>query len=186
MSLNILQTIFQNAVNPPLPLHAGEAFTLWAYYEAAAETRAICRVLLNHTDDQDLKEMIEHFIADVLQPQVSKTKEVMLNRGIPLPESSPDKPKADPWQIPPGARFDDGQVANMIVIKIQGLLVFCHEGLSRSLQQDLAAMYYAFQTHVLAQGGSLASLMRKRGWLRVPPPLSGPISAEGNPTQTPH
>lgn len=177
--MNILQTLFQMGTNPRLPLHAGEAFGLWAYCEAVSETRAICRLLLNHTDDKELKELIEHFIADVLQPQMMKVQEVMLNKGLSLPDITPDKPKADPGQIPVGARFEDPQIANMLVVKIQGLLLFCHEGLARTLQQDLAAMYYTFQSHVLAQGATLTPLMRKRGWLRLPPVFGGTGPEQG-------
>jgi len=171
--MNVLQTIFQAVAKPPIQLHAGEAFGLWTYYEAVAETRSICLVLINHTEDRDLRELVEHFADDVLQPQLRQVKEKMLHDGVELPLVTPDKPRANPQQIPVGARLVDEQTANMLVVKVQGLLLFCHEGLSRSLREDLGAMYYAFQSHVLAQGASLAALMSQRGWLRRPPFFAG-------------
>lgn len=176
-ALNILQALFQSATKPPAPIHAGEAFTLWAYYEAAAETRAVLNVLLNHTEDQSLKETIEHFVDEVLEPQVRQVRDVMLHEGVALADVTPDKPKADPRQVPVGARFSDEQVANMLVVKIQGLMQFCHEGLSRSLRDDLAHMYFTFQTHVMAQGLTLKGLMTQRGWLRLPPYFPGSVEA---------
>ncbi|HYG59021.1 MAG TPA: DUF3231 family protein [Symbiobacteriaceae bacterium] len=175
--MNILQTIFQSATKPPIALHAGEAFGLWVYCEAVAETRSVCLVLINHTEDRDLREVIEHFVDDVLQPQLRQVKEKMLHEGIELPPVTPDKPRADPQQIPVGARLVDEQIANMLVVKVQGLLLFCHEGLSRSLRNDLSTMYYAFQSHVLAQGATLTALMSQRGWLRRPPFFVGSAQA---------
>lgn len=168
-SLNIFETLFRSASRPQQPLHAGEAFTLWAYYEAAAETRAILLVLLNHTDDEGLKELMEHFIADVLEPQVKQVKDKLLHEGLNLPEVTPDHPKADAKQVPVGARFTDEQICNMIVVKVQGLLLFCHEGIARSLRDELGVMFYTFQSHILAQAATMKGLMAQRGWLRLPP-----------------
>jgi hypothetical protein len=178
--VNFLQTLIQNVQKPQPQLHAGEAFTLWAVYEASAETRSICLVLLNHTENEDLRELIEHFIADVLEPQIKQVKQQMLNEGVVLPNVTPDSPKADPMEIPAGARFKDEQIANMLVIKIQGLLLFIHEGLTRSLRDDLGAQYAVFQGHLLAQGATLKALLTQRGWLRIPPAFPGKSS------QTPH
>lgn len=167
--LNILESLFRSVTRPEQPLHAGEAFTLWAYYEAAAETRAILLVLLNHTEDKGLKELMEHFIDDVLEPQVKQAKDKLLEEGIILPEVSPDHPKVEAKLVPVGARFTDEQICNMIVVKVQGLLQFCHEGIARSLRDELGVMFYTFQSHILAQGASMKGLMTQRGWLRVPP-----------------
>lgn len=168
--MNILQTLFQSVTSPPIPLHEGEAFGLWTYYEAVAQTRSHLLILLNHTDDEELKELMEHFIADVLEPQIGQVKGKLLHEGISLPNVSRDRPKADPSQIPPGARFSNDDIAQVLVARVQGLLSLCQAGLNQSLRDEVGQMFYNFQNHVLLQGVSLKGMMRKRRWLRVPPP----------------
>ena len=122
--------------------------------------------------------MIEHFEADVLIPQVKKVKDVMISLGVAIPEIAPDRPKVEPQLIPPGARLTDSEISNMLVAKLEGLLLLCYQGVSRSVRDDIAAMFVNFQTHIQAQGFTMKYTMQKRGWLRVPPPYYSSLGVE--------
>lgn len=167
--MNILQSLFQTAQQPSVPPHIGEAFNVWTYYVGAKEARVICLMMLNHTNDPDLKEAIEHFVNDVLEPQVKQVTDFLRNEGIDMPAGTGDKAKADERQIPAGAKMTDNEIANMLIVKINGLLMFCFFGLFSGIRDDINAMFFNFQTHVMAQAYTLKKLMQKRGWLLVPP-----------------
>ncbi|MGE5674477.1 MAG: DUF3231 family protein [Mycobacterium leprae] len=167
--MNILQSLFQTAQQPAVPPHIGEAFNVWTYYVGAKEARVICLMMLNHTNDPDLKEAIEHFVNDVLEPQAKQVMDFLRNEGIDMPAGTGDKAKADEREIPPGAKMTDNEIANMLIVKINGLLMFCFFGLFSGIRDDIIGMFFNFQTHVMAQGYTLKKLMQKRGWLLVPP-----------------
>jgi hypothetical protein len=174
--MNIIQSLFQNIQPPDAPPHVGEAFHIWTYCVEVGEARALLLLMLNHVTDPELKELIEHFIADVLEPQFKQCKSFMTDEGILLPEISRDAVKADHNQIPPGAHLPDVQSAQLVVVKVAGLLEYSNRGLVSSLRDDMGAMFYTFHHHVAAQGLVLKKLLAKKGWLRVPPPHVGRAS----------
>lgn len=167
--MNILQSLFQGMQQPDTPPHIGEAFNVWTYYVSAQECRVLAVMMLNHTNDTELKQTVEHFIADVLAPQIKQLSDFLRNEGIDMPAGTGDKPKANEQQIPPGAKMTDMEIANMLIVKLNGLLLFCFMGLFSGLRDDISAMFYTFQGHVMAQSYTLKRLMQRRGWLIVPP-----------------
>ncbi|HWI53555.1 MAG TPA: DUF3231 family protein [Symbiobacteriaceae bacterium] len=168
-SLNILQGLFQSIQQPTTPPHIGEAFNCWTYYVALKESRVICLLMLNHTNDTELKQMMEHFIDEILEPQLKQMTDFLRNEGIDMPHGTGDKPKANEREIPSGAKMTDAEIANMLIVKLNGLLLFCFMGLFSVLRDDIGGMYYNFQGHVMAQTYTLKKLMQKRGWLLTPP-----------------
>lgn len=167
--MNILQSIFQSIQGPKQPPHVGEVFHIWAYYVELGESEAILTVLLNHTHDVDLKQIMEHFIADVLTPQRKALGELMKNEGINPAELTPIAAKADEKAIPPGAKMTHALLAQMIMVKVQGLLLYSYQTLAICLRDDIGRIFLGFFHTVLAQGFTLKHTMQQRGWLKVPP-----------------
>ncbi|MGE5673006.1 MAG: DUF3231 family protein [Mycobacterium leprae] len=167
--MNIFQSILKSATQPRSPLHAGEVFILWSLYVGVVESRVICQLVGNHTNDTSLKETIEHFINDLEEPLTKRLKDFLAHEGIGIPPGTGDKPRTNEALIPPGAKFTDAEIANLLVVKVEGLLNLCHAGLGQSLRDDVGLMLAETYQHVLAQGFTLKKLMRQRGWLRVPP-----------------
>ncbi|MDF2626486.1 MAG: hypothetical protein K0R39_317 [Symbiobacteriaceae bacterium] len=167
--MNFLQSLFQSANQPPTPPTIGEAFNVWTYYVAAKECRTLTMMMSNHTNDIEQKQLIEHLISEVLEPQIKQMTDFLRNEGIPMPPGSGDKPKANEQQIPPGAKMTDDEIANMVLLKTIGLLSLCHLGLAQGLRDDIGSMFYNFQAHVLAHSYNLKKTMQKRGWMLVPP-----------------
>ena len=177
--MNIVQSLFKAAAQPPQPLHAGEVFVLWSLYLGVAESRIICQLMTNHTNDTSLEESIEHFIADIEEPLITKLKELMAHEGIDIPPSTGEKPRASEAQIPVGAKLTDAEIANLLVVKLEGMLNLCHIGIGQALRDDLGLMLLGAYQHLVTQGFTLKKLMRHRGWLRVPPHF--PVSPKPNP-----
>lgn len=146
---------------------------MWTYFLAVGESRTLLLVMLNHTKDPELKQLMEHFVADVMEPQIDQLKKKMMDEGITLPEITPDPPRADQAEIPPGAKLRDSQIAKMNMVKVLGLTDLCYQGLRFSFRTDVGAMFARFQSRVDAQGYNLRELMRKRGWVSYPPVLPG-------------
>lgn len=150
---------------------------LWASYVGVSESRAICQMMANHTTDKDLRETIEHFVDEVEEPMMKRLAEFMVGEGMALPPTTGDRPQSNESAIPPGARMTDLEVANLLVVKLEGMLTICHTAMLQSVRSDVAQMFYAFQSHLLAQGATLKGVMRRRGWLRLPPAFHPEASA---------
>jgi len=86
-------------------------------------------MMLNHTNDSELKEAMEHSVDDVLESQSKQITDFLRNEGIDMPAGTGDKAKANEQQIPPGAKMTDDEIANMLIVKLNGLLLFCFMGL---------------------------------------------------------
>lgn len=176
--MNIIQSLIKTATEPDHPLHAGEVFFVWTLYVGVTESRVICQLLANHTNDKDLKETIEHFTDDVEEPLIQKLKDFLAHEGVGIPPGTGDKPRADERQIPPGAKFTDAEVANLLAVKIEGMLTTTHMGVSQAVRDDVGAMLVMAYQHLAAQGFTLKKLMQQRGWFRTPPMF--PFRPEAN------
>lgn len=167
--MNVFQSLLQSTTQQDLPLHVGEVMALWTYYTGVMESKSLCMLLVNHTPDLDLRETIEHFVADVEKPQGNELEKFLRKEGVPLSTTSPDKPRAEEKAVPDGAKFTDMEIANILVAKLEGLLTMANAGLAIALRDDVGAMLLRFHAQVVAQGFTLKKLMRTRGWLKVPP-----------------
>jgi len=167
--MNLLETIFQSMRQPQPPAHIGEAMSLWTYFVALKECRAMCLLMANHTADPELREFIEHFITHIEEPQLKDLRELMRDAGVDFPNVTADKAKADPNQLLAGARMTEEEVANMLVLKAQGMLIIAHTALLQALRPDYGVLWYRVHNEVLVEATKLKQMMQKRGWLRVPP-----------------
>lgn len=178
--MNVIQSLLKSAQQPPQSLHSGEVFALWTLYTGAAESRAICMLMINHTNDTALKEEIEHFIADVEEPLIKKLKQLLAHEGIGIPPTTGDKPRANEAAIPAGAKMTDTEIANLLVIKLGGLLNICHQGILQALRDDVGVLLLGTYQHLVTQAFTLKTLMREHGWLRIPPSFPVPLQTPAN------
>lgn len=168
--MNILESLLKTMRQPEEPPHVGEVMHLWALNTAVKESRAFCLLMVNHTNDPEVKQSVEHFIDDLEEPLAKQLETVLRNEGIPIAPPTSDKPKANERDVPPGAKLTDAEIMNLLVVKLEGMLLLCFNGLMQALRDDVAAIFLDGFQHALAQGFTLKKTMRKRGWLRVPPP----------------
>jgi hypothetical protein len=177
--VNVIESLFKGGGQSTMPLHVGEVSALWALCIAVHESRTLCQLMLNHTNDPDLRNTIEHLISDVEAPLFEKLNKVLRNEGVPMAPISAEKAKANEREIPAGAKLNDLEIANLVVIKLEGMLMLAHTGLVQSLRDDVGALLLDTYNRLIAQGFTLKKTMRERGWLRLPPPYAVSHQAPG-------
>lgn len=162
---------------PKMALHVGEVAACWTQYVALAESLTAERIALNTTTNPELRKVVEeaHRMCD---SQRERLEEFMKQEGVPLPEISQPKPDSDPGSIPMGVKSSDEEIANALVLKITSGTAAYAAAAAQCVRNDVGAMWLTFQSEFVAFGINLKRLMRKHGWLKIPPlyvPPGSPI-----------
>lgn len=125
--------------------------------------------LLHHTSDSELKRYIEQHISDFDDPWIKRIKEFMLKYRISPPPPSSDKPVAKESDIPPGAKFTDIEIAEMLVVMFRNGLQLVQHGTLECLNYDMGALLLQMEADGFRDSLMLREMMEKRGWLKAPP-----------------
>lgn len=177
---NLLETarsVFSDFIDekPTPPLHLGEAMSCWTLYTLFAEGHMMYEVGLHTSSDLDLLNSLES-ILKASEADIKILKEFMIQEGIPLPQISASKPKSDPQSVPFGVKFTDEEVANIVIAKLAAVITLAGATLAEALRTDFSIMILKFFTHVLEYSAIFKNLLRKKGWLKVPPSYYAPGS----------
>jgi hypothetical protein len=157
-----------NDEEPKPPLHIGEAMSCWLYLTIIEEAVMLEQACLNSTNDPELKEFLEKTMEGA-SSQSRRLKDFMQHEGVTLPPASEPKPLSDPDAVPLGAKLTDNEIANLISVKLVSSIVTCATSASQSVRNDVSMMFVEFQEETLIYGILNKTLMRKRGWLKIPP-----------------
>ncbi|WP_078543507.1 DUF3231 family protein [Litchfieldia alkalitelluris] len=163
---NTLKTLIDD--EPKSPLHIIEAGDLWTYYTALEEFIRYEEVGLNTSTDDEILEMLTDAIR-VCEAQSQKISAFMVKEGIPLPDVTSAKPKSDPKEVPLGVKLTDDEIANGIAFKIVTLMQLCGKGQADAIRNDVGVLWLELYGEFVSFGATLKTLMRKRGWIKVPP-----------------
>lgn len=170
----LLKVVHSFIDDEPKPnLHIGEAMSCWMYYGMLKEAITFEEIGLNSTKDPELLNMIEKSIAGA-HSQADRLEKFMRNEGVQLPPVSEPKPKSNPDEIPHGAKMTDDEIANAVSIKLYAAITFCATSAAQSVRNDVGLMFLEFQVEAMKYGALLKSIMKKRGWLKLPPPYVPP------------
>ncbi|MBG9451508.1 hypothetical protein ABE67_20115 [Cytobacillus firmus] len=176
----IKETIKNFADNEPKPpLHVGEVMDLWTLYTAFHEAHSLYYIALNMTKDSELL----HTIRSSIEGSKADTKMIedfLLKEGVPLSLTNAEKPLSNPDSVPEGVKLTDGEIANLISVKLAASLTFCAQAMSKTVRTDVGLMFFTLQVHLMEIASPLKNLMRKRGWLRIPPSYMPPGTPERN------
>jgi hypothetical protein len=153
---------------PKSPLHIIEAGDCWTYLTLMEEFIRYEEAGLNTTTDDEVKEMLNDVI-QLCESQVQSLKKFMKKEGIPLPDSTAAKPNSDPNDIPLGVKLTDSEIANGVAFKLVTCLQASSKGQADSIRDDVGIMWLQLYLEWAMFGTTLKTLMRKRGWLKVPP-----------------
>ncbi len=175
---NILKTSMDNTDEHKTPLHVIEVGDLWKYAAVVEEFIRYEEISLNTTSDDEVMELLNDVIR-VCESHVKSVSEFMKKEGLPLPEVTSAKPKSNPKEIPLGVKLTDDEITNGITFKLMTCLQACAKGQVDAIRNDVAVMWLQYYSEWVTIGATLKTLMRKRGWLKVPPYYYPP----GSPTQ---
>lgn len=159
------------------PLHTGEATACWLFYTTMKEFIRYEEVGINTTIDPELLGTLRD-AKKLCEGQVERMEKFMIQEGIPLPETTPPKPKSNPDEIPLGAKLTDDEIANGLSFKVAAAITNCAAAQAQAIRNDVGVMMLEFQIEMLIFGSSLRNIMRQRGWLKIPPFYQPPGAPE--------
>lgn len=165
---NMLKISIDTTNEPKSTLHIIEAGDVWTYLTLMVEFIRYEETGLNTTTDDEVREMLNDVI-QLCESQVQRLNEFMKKEGIPLPDATAAKPNSDPNDIPLGVKLTDDELANGVAFKLVTCLQACSKGQADSIRDDVGVMWLQFYLEWAMFGSTLKTLMRKRGWLKVPP-----------------
>jgi hypothetical protein len=164
--IDVMKTFIDDEPKPPL--HIGEAMTCWTYLTMLEEEIANVQIGLNTTTDNELLDAL-HGSMELARAQSKELRDLMIQEGVTLPPVSEIKPKSEPNSVPMGVKLTDDEIANALSIKVVANYMMCATGAVQSVRNDVGMMFVKFQAEKLKFGASLKTLMRKRGWIKIPP-----------------
>jgi len=169
--LQALKNVVQSFIKDEnkTPLHIGEAMGCWIFLALAGETQVQTEAGINSTMDPELRKALQEAV-NMFKSEKKRIVEFMRAEGIPLPPISESKPISDPNSVPLGVKLTDNELANSLKKKISMAITNCSEAASQSLRSDVSLMWAEFLQEHITFLITFKSLMRKRGWLKVPPP----------------
>ena len=133
---------------------------------------------INSTTDPELRIALHDAVA-MFKSQKERLTEFMLLEGVSLPPVSESKPISNPRGVPLGVKLTDNQLANSLKIKVSLSIMNCSNAAAQSVRSDMGMIWAEYLQELLTFTITLKSLMRKRGWLKVPPlyyPPGSPIT----------
>ncbi|WP_019412565.1 DUF3231 family protein [Paenisporosarcina sp. TG20] len=173
--LESLGSLLQNKLDNEerAPLHVGEVMNCWMFLAAIHEANIFTQIALNTTSDDELQEMLRDS-AKSCEKQTKSMKNFLVNEGIPLPPLTEHKPKSETVGIPSGVKMTDDEIANGVSLKEVTAILLCTNGMTQAVRDDVGKMFLQFLLEKVNFNTSLKNMMRKRGWIKVPPYFTPP------------
>ena len=150
-------------------MHYGEIYDVWIASTAGKGMLSSLQLNVNHAGDNDLKKLLHDYI-DQSRQEIKDCDELLQANGITPAPSLPERPSVKLEDIPPGARYTDAEIANMLAAGTGVSLTACTQAMSKCTREDIGAM---FAKHVAAKtllANKTLHLLKEKGWL-IPPPL---------------
>ena len=163
---NIMSTVLDDEAESTF--HVGEVMNLWTYLTMLEEANRFVEIGINTTTDDELIEALKYSWDDC-NKQVIEVRKLLQNEGVGLPPTTEPKPKSDSEDIPIGVKMTDDEIANGVVMKLVSAISFCGVALSQSLRTDIGKLWYDFLNTRVKFSAYYMPIMRKRGWIKVPP-----------------
>lgn len=164
--MKVLHSLYDD--DPKQSLHVGEVMACWTYLAVLEDTVSLEHLSINTTEDKELKECLHKSMGGA-SSQLERLKDFLQQEGVPLPPASEPKPLSEPSLIPLGAKMTDSEIANFVSVKLAGSINLCASGISESVRNDVGIMFFEFQSEAMRYAAILKSIMRKRGWIKIPP-----------------
>jgi hypothetical protein len=153
---------------PKSPLHVGEAMFCWTFLALISEIGVQTEVGINSTSDPELSKAL-HEAVKMFKSQKQRLTEFIQKEGVPSPPLSESKPNSDPNKVPLGVKLTDKELANSLNQKVSMAFTNCADSASQTLRNDLSLIWAGFLQEHISFLITFKSLMRKRGWIKVPP-----------------
>ncbi|HJV17728.1 MAG TPA: DUF3231 family protein [Bacillales bacterium] len=167
----VIQSYVDNESKPPL--HVGEVMSCWSYLSELADEQVHSEAGINSTTDPELRKAFFE-VVKMFKSQKERIIAFMLSEGVQLPPLSESKPQSNPRDVPLGVKLSDNELANSLNIKIVILISFCANAITQSVRNDVTLLWLEYLQEYMTFGATLKDLVKRRGWLKVPPSYYAP------------
>lgn len=174
---SLLQTELDN--EEKAPLHVGEVMNCWLFLAAIHEATIFTQIALNTTSDDELKEMLKDSRTGC-ENQTNRVQNLLIKEGVPLPPLTEHKPNSDAFEVPYGVKMTDDEIANGISMKEVAAIMLCTNGMTQAIREDVGKMFLQILLEKATFNTSLKFMMKKRGWIKVPPYFTPPAMPKQN------
>lgn len=151
------------------PLHTGEVYHLWNFLYQAKADNVTMQILINHTEDSDLKSLMEDLLENGFSEEEQQIETILKETGIRLPPAPPDRPNVEVQDIPAGARFLDAEIAVLTNKMLMNGRMVCSYMTSLLNQAEIRTLFEDFQTIKSEFEEKLLTLLKEKGWYVSPP-----------------
>jgi hypothetical protein len=168
--LNAVNIVIQSFVDdePKPPLHVGEVMSCWSFLSELGDEQVHSEAGVNSTTDPELRKAF-HEAVKMFKSQKERMITFMLSEGVPLPSLSESKPQSIPSDVPLGVKLTDDELANSLNIKIVLLISYCSNSIIQAVRNDVTLIWLEYLQEYMTFGATLKELVKRRGWLKVPP-----------------
>jgi hypothetical protein len=153
---------------PKNPLHVGEVMSCWLYLGIMDEASIYIQIALNTTTDDEVTSILKESLKQC-DTQGQRFKDFMKKEGVHFPPTSEQRPNSDSFAVPLGTKLTDNEIMNGLSIKTVASIVHCATAAAQSIRNDVSSLFTHSMLEKMKFGTNLKDLMRKRGWIKVPP-----------------
>ncbi|MCM2535771.1 DUF3231 family protein [Neobacillus pocheonensis] len=173
--LEAVKNVVQSFMNdePKSPLHVGEVMSFWSFLSELADEQVHSEAGINSTTDPELRKAF-HEAVNMFKSQKERLIAFMQLEGVPIPPLCESKPISDPNEVPLGVKLTDDELGNSLNIKIVLGISICATAITQAIRNDVSLMWVEFLQEYMTLGANVKTLVKRRGWLKVPPSYHPP------------
>ncbi len=163
---NVIQSFVDDESKPHL--HVGEVMSCWSFLSELADELVHSEAGVNSTTDPELKKAFNDAV-EMFKSQIERMIDFLLSEGVLIPPLSESKPESNPNDVPLGVKLTDDELANSLNIKIVILIPYCANAIIQAVRNDVTLIWLEYLQEYMTFGTTLKELVKRRGWLKVPP-----------------
>jgi hypothetical protein len=151
------------------PLNVMEVSNLWFFLLGTETTMRNEEIGYNLAQDAELKQLIKDMRENLHMPIRDEISEFLLKEGVPLPQTTPEKPIGEYQNIPEGAKLIDEELANLMSYNLAMGVNYAAKGLTESIRADVGLLFSKIIMKKTISGLTVKQYLVRHEWLRIPP-----------------
>jgi hypothetical protein len=151
------------------PLNVMEVSNLWFFLLGTETTMRNEEIGYNLAQDPELKQILKD-IRENLHIQIrDELREFLMKEGVPLPQTTTEKPVGDYQNIPEGAKLNDEELANLMSYNLAMGVNYAAKGLTESIRADVGLIFSKIIMKKTISGLTVKQYLERHEWLQIPP-----------------
>ncbi|MEH7120009.1 DUF3231 family protein [Neobacillus vireti] len=151
------------------PVNVMEVSNLWFFLLGTEITLRNEEIGCNLAEDMELKQILLDIKDTVHIPIRDELREFLTKEGIPLPQTTPEKPVGHFQSIPEGAKLNDRELANLMSYNLAMGVNYASRGLTESIRADIGLIFSKIFMKKTMASLTVKQYLDKHDWLHVPP-----------------